>query len=61
MTIRNLRRLFGAFAVASVLVGCATGSTTTVFSQDDECRRAGGLWTGSRCDHSGSGGGGGGY
>jgi len=52
MTMRNLRGLIGALAVAIMLAGCG-GSTTTVFTQDDQCRRSGGFWTGSKCDFSG--------
>ncbi len=60
MTIREFRGFIGALGVAIMLVGCGE-SATTVLTQDDECRRSGGFWTGSRCDYSSGGGGGGGY
>ena len=67
MTTRVLGRLFGVLVVVSILAGCAgTGSsagngsiTNTQFTQDDECRRAGGFWTGTVCTFAGAGGGGG--
>lgn len=57
MIKRSFRGFFGALAVASILAGCA-GSTTTVLSADDDCKRSGGFWTGTRCEFSGGGGGG---
>ena len=65
MATRVLARRVGPFlVVASILAGCATtGSSagngpTTRFTQDDDCKRAGGSWTGTRCEFSGAGGGG---
>jgi len=58
MIMRNLRGLLGALIVAGLLMGCA-GSAATRLSEDDDCRRSGGFWTGSKCDFSGGGGGGG--
>jgi hypothetical protein len=60
MMTRLLRGLIGALGVAFMLTGCG-GSASTVLSQDDECRRSGGYWTGTKCELSGGGGGGGGY
>jgi len=65
MTTRVLGRRFGPLlVVASILMGCATtGSSAgngspTRFTQDDQCKREGGSWTGTRCEFSGAGGGG---
>jgi len=52
MTTRRLRQLIGALAAASVLAGCAESTSSAApspFTQDDQCRRSGGFWTGSRC------------
>ena len=64
MTTRVLGRRFGPLlVVVSILVGCAsTGSnagngSTTQFTEDDQCKRSGGFWTGTRCEFSGAGGG----
>ncbi len=56
--MRTLRALIGALTVAGLLMGCA-GTPNTQISSDDDCRRAGGFWTGVKCDYSGGGGGGG--
>jgi hypothetical protein len=71
MVTRVLGRRFGPLLVAAgILGGCAsTGShagngsaagngSTTRFTQDDQCKREGGSWTGTRCEFSGAGGGG---
>ena len=55
---RWVRAALGALLLTLTTTGCAAMAAGPPPTPEQECQRSGGTWRGTRCDHSGGGGGG---